>query len=242
MEKYLQDLLDIAVFDKNQLFLLIERQKGKLGNSTLEKYLQLMLEKGIIARVGRNGYCVKGNLQTYEYKYSELALYISEILQTDYNGLDFRIMELYQLNRFLNHQIAHNVIFVYVEKDMCVSVFERLKREYEGKVLINPKDNDFYHYRTEDTIIVKNLLTEAPKSKKCYWHTVLEKLLVDVFSDSLLKTMFSESEYPQIYETTFNTYVIDESQMFRYAKRRKSAERIQKFIREETSIKLRTIK
>lgn len=42
------------------------------------------------------------------------------------------------------------------------------------------------------------------------------------FSEKLIKAMFSESEYPAIYETAFNSYVVDESQMFRYAKRRKA--------------------
>lgn len=51
--------------------------------------------------------------------------------------------------------------------------------------------------------------------------------------------MFSESEYPAIYETAFNSYVVDESQMFRYAKRRKSAAKIKNFIQEETDAKLR---
>ena len=70
------------------------------------------------------------------------------------------------------------------------------------------------------------------------FHT-LEKLLVDIFSEKLIKAMFSESEYPAIYETAFNSYVVDESQMFRYAKRRKSADKIKKFIQEETDAKLR---
>ena len=117
--------------------------------------------------------------------------------------------------------------------------FERLKKEYEGNILINPTEEDFFNYRREDMIVVRNLLTESPKWKKEVWHTGLEKLLVDIFSEKLIKAMFSESEYPAIYETAFNSYVVDESQMFRYAKRRKSADKIKKFIQEETDAKLR---
>ena len=51
--------------------------------------------------------------------------------------------------------------------------------------------------------------------------------------------MFSESEYPTIYETAFKNFLVDESQMFRYAKRRKVDEKIKKFIQEETNVKLR---
>ena len=122
---------------------------------------------------------------------------------------------------------------------MCISAFERLKKEYEGNILINPTEEDFFNYRREDMIVVRNLLTESPKGKNEVWHTGLEKLLVDIFSEKLIKAMFSESEYPVIYETAFNSYVVDESQMFRYAKRRKSADKIKKFIQEETDAKLR---
>ena len=88
-------------------------------------------------------------------------------------------------------------------------------------------------------IVVRNLLTESPKGKKKVWHTDLEKMLVDIFSENPIKAMFSESEYPAIYEEAFGSYVIDESQMFRYAKRRKSDGRIKKFIQEKTNVKLR---
>lgn len=50
------------------------------------------------------------------------------------------------------------------------------------------------------------------------WHTRLEKLLVDLVSDSLLQEVISKSEYPAILEGTFSGYVIDESCLFRYAK------------------------
>ena len=66
-----------------------------------------------------------------------------------------------------------------------------------------------------------------------------EKLLVDVFSENILKAMFSQSEFPTIYETALEDYVIDESQMFRYAKRRKTDERIKHFLKTEMTVKLR---
>lgn len=36
---------------------------------------------------------------------------------------------------FLNHQIAHNVIFVFVEKELCISAFERLKKSMKATYL-----------------------------------------------------------------------------------------------------------
>ena len=175
-----------AVFNKKTFFDTITDNVGVLSKSTLEKYLKKYLESGEIVRIGRNAYCVRGKLKDYEYDYSDIAVHIAKILNEDFCDLDFRISELYQMNRFLNHQIAHNVIFVFVEKELCISAFERLKKEYEGNILINPTEEDFFNYRREDMIVVRNLLTESPKGKKEVWHTGLEKLLVDIFSENLI--------------------------------------------------------
>lgn len=239
MDENLKTLYGLPVFNKKIFFDTIKENVGFLSNSTLEKYLRMYLESGELARVGRNAYCLKGELRDYKYDYSNISGYIASILKEDFYDLDFRILELYQMNRFLNHQIAHNVIFASVEKELCVSAFERLKKEYEGKILIRPSEEDFFNYRQDEIIVVRNLLTESPKGKKEFWHTDLEKLLVDIFSDNLIKAMFSESEYPAIYETAFQSYVVDESQMFRYAKRRRTAGKIRKFIQQETNVKLR---
>lgn len=239
MDRTVKSLCGLSIFDKKLFFEKVIENVGELSKSSLEKYLKKYLQSGEIARIGRNAYCVRGNLRDYEYDYSDLSVHIAEILNDEFYDLDFRISELYQMNRFLNHQIAHNVMFVFVEKELCTSVFERLKKEYEGNILINPTEDDFFNYRRDDMIVVRNLLTESPKGKKEVWHTGLEKMLVDIFSENLIKALFSESEYPAIYEEAFGSYVIDESQMFRYAKRRKSDGRIKKFIQEETNVKLR---
>ncbi|MCD8118996.1 MAG: hypothetical protein LUE29_05885 [Lachnospiraceae bacterium] len=240
MDICLEQMGNRATFKKEELFDVIESLGRVFSERYLEKYLSSLQKKGEIARVGRNTYCIMGELQDYYYSYADTSEYIANILTSDFYDLDFRIMEMYQLNRFINHQIAHNVIFVYVEKELCHSAFERLKKEFAGKILINPREEDFYNYRTDDLIIVRNLMTESPKGRDARWHTELEKLLVDVFSENLVKSMLGESEYPQIFETAFQNYVIDESRMFRYAGRRKTADKIKNFLEKETDVKLRT--
>ena len=64
-------------------------------------------------------------------------------------------------------------------------------------------------------------------------------MLVDIVNDKIIKSTFSESEYPQIFESVFDRYVIDESQMFRYARRRTSDKKIKELIQQKTKIKLR---
>ena len=115
MNEKIKTLYELSVFNKKTFFDTITDNVGVLSKSTLEKYLKKYLESGEIVRIGRNAYCVRGKLKDYEYDYSGIAVHIAKILNEDFYDLDFRISELYRMNRFLNHQIAHNVIFVFVE-------------------------------------------------------------------------------------------------------------------------------
>lgn len=67
---------------------------------------------------------------------------------------------------------------------------------------------------------------------------MLEKLLVDLFADEKLQLFLETSEFSTILEQAFHTYVIDESKMFRYARRRNIEDKIKRIIVEDTTIKL----
>ena len=56
----------------------------------------------------------------------------------------------------------------------------------------------------------------------------------------LLQESVSESEYVAIFDGAFTRYVIDESCLFRYAKRRAADIKIKRFIKEKTTRTLRT--
>lgn len=88
-------------------------------------------------------------------------------------------------------------------------------------------------------IVVKRLISESPQSRNVKWHSRVEKLMVDMISDKLLSELISPAELPTMYEDIFSKYIVDESSMFRYAKRRNALDKIKQFIKEKTSIKLR---
>lgn len=67
-------------------------------------------------------------------------------------------------------------------------------------------------------------------------------MLVDMAAEKVIKATFSEAEYTGVLEQAFQKYIIDESQMFRYAKRRHVKDDILKIIHNQTTIKLRTEK
>jgi hypothetical protein len=202
--------------------------------------LKKLVDAGKIIRVGRNAYCVnEGNRRTYEHRYSDLACSIAEQMKEDFPYLSFSIFELVQLNVFVNHQIANNVIFLSVESDLGNFVFDRLKEKYPGKVLIYPSVEIYHQYWCDDMIVIQKLISEAPTGNEEKWHTRIEKMLVDIFVDDIQKESFSESELTGIYEDAFAGYAIDESCLFRYAKRRGIHYKLKEYLTENTNVKLR---
>ena len=116
------------------------------------------------------------------------------------------------------------------------TIMPEASEKFPGKILLNPSVKEYHLYWQDDLIIIGKLLTEAPKGKKAVWHTCLEKMLVDMTAEKAIKTTFSEAEYPGVLEQAFQKYIIDESQMFRYAKRRHVKDDILKIIQNQTGI------
>ena len=212
-----------------------------LSEASFYKKVEELVKDGQIIRIGRNVYSLPDDKRlSYEYKYSELAEEVAQEIAQQYPYVNFSIFEFVQLNDFVNHLIAHNIIFLSVEAEIMEFVFETLRDKYPGKVLINPTVEIYHQYWSDNMMVLGKLTTEAPKGQKASWHTRLEKLLVDIVAEPLLLASISRAEYPHIYEDAFDRYIVDENGLFRYATRRKVAKKIKELIRTETDIVLRT--
>ena len=223
-------------------FVEVNKQCGsKVGEAAMRKKLQKHLKNEEIIRVGRGLYAVSNNnCIQYSHVYSDDAIAIASKLKDNHPFLNFTIFELTQLNEFVNHQIAHNVFFVFVDGDVMDFVFDTLNEFYQGKVLLSPTLEIYHQYWSDNMIVILKLITESPKGINIFWHTRLEKLLVDLLAENLISECISESEYSTIFSDSFKKYIVDESCLFRYAKRRHAAEKIETLLNEETEIELRT--
>ena len=234
LQHVLVNIHDLSFYPTNLL-------KNALSEASFYKKVEELVKNGQIIRVGRNVYSLPDDKRlTYEYKYSELAEAVAQEIAQQYPYVNFSIFEFVQLNDFVNHLIAHNVIFLSVEAEIMDFVFETLRDKYPGKVLINPTVEIYHQYWSDNMIVLGKLTTEAPKGQKASWHTRLEKMLVDIMAEPLLLASISRAEYPHIYEDAFDRYIVDENGLFRYASRRKVTKKIKELIRKETDIVLRT--
>ncbi len=236
-------LNDKKYFNRKELLQLFRKAGFTLSDATFNKKLASMVQDGELIRIGQGIYSLPdGQRYKYEHEYSDLANEIAEVLTEQYPLVDFSIFELIQLNDFVNHQLAHNLLFLSVEADVMDFIFDILRERYFGKVFLNPTPEIYHQYWSDNMIVINKLVTEAPKGQDVLWHTRLEKLLVDVSSEPLILESIASSEYPTIYEDAFSRYYVDEKCMFRYARRRKVDQKIKQLINENTSIKLQTVR
>jgi len=105
-------------FSRSEYFAAIEKETGKTSSEALAYALRKDLANGEIIRIGRNKYSSQKNKLIYNPTYSEEAYCVAMEIKTEYPDVDFRIFEMIQLNSFVNHQIAHNTIFISVENDV----------------------------------------------------------------------------------------------------------------------------
>ena len=238
---YLDSLRDRSCFTRNELRDVMNKYGMSLSEASFKLKLHEHLNSGLIIRAGRNAYYVpEKGIYNYHYEYSALAEAVVCKLQENHPLLDFTVFEMIQLNEFTNHQLAHNVVFLSVEGDLGGFAFDSLKEPYPGKVLINPTTDVFHKYLYDDMIVVRKLVTESPREQNRPWATVLEKLIVDIIADVLILDSVSGSEYANIYTGAFSKYTVNESRLFRYAKRRGAEKEILQLIRQKTDIQLRT--
>ena len=215
-------LRNMPMFTRDDYYNAMRQETGKTTAGALSYSIKRAIAENRIIHVGRNQYVYANEKRTYRHLYSEEASMTASEIIKEYPSVDFRVFELKELNSFMNHQLAHNTIFVFVENYLVDYVFDSLRRKHPGRVMLKPSVDDYYRYIVDDMIVVLRLPSESPKGIGCPWNSRLEKTLVDISVDKLLSRIISRGEYRNIIETAFELYNIDKKAMFRYSNRRGS--------------------
>ncbi len=129
--------------------------------------------------------------------------------------LDFQVWELCWLNEFLTHLTGKNIIFLDTENSGCEFVCEELRDKYDGKILIKPNPEELYRYGKDGTIVIGRLVTEMPQGKDKGF-VPLERIMVERSKQSLVRTR----EIPDLIIQMYDKYLVYNSKLLRYARRR----------------------
>ena len=229
-------LASMEKFTRRDYYNAYREKHGEKTQDALDYALRKEVTAGNIVHVGRNQYAYVKGKRRYTYVYSDAAGQVAVEIPKEYPSVDFQIFELAQLNAFVNHLYAHNTIFVSVENDAVDYVFDSLRDEYPGRVMLKPRADEYFRYLVENQIVVLRLPSESPKGIDVPWKSRLEKILVDITVDKLLTRIVSKSEYDAIFSQAFDRYLIDTSTMLRYANRKGAGIKFRDRIGEYTDI------
>ena len=230
-----------GTFNKETIYQVAVMKNNQLKPQSIHWLINKLIDQRFLIRVGRNKYCsttADMKRTVYHHRFSKDLQKIVDNIIERFPLLQFQVWESIQFNRFANHQIAQNLFFIEVENMLENTVYEFLREKTEHQVLLKPTMEICEVYANSNTIIVQNLITEAPVNQHALHHVMLEKLLVDLFADEKMQLFLETSEFSAILEDAFHTYAIDESKMFRYARRRNIENKIKKIISDGTTIEL----
>lgn len=232
-----------VIFEKQEFRNVVRNISPGYKEYSINWLLQQLKEENAIAAVGKGKYVriKKGSVEKeiYSFPHSSEYLEIERSITEKFPLLTFQMWEFIQFNEFVNHQISKNIFMIEVEHMLEEAVFEFLRSRY-SHVLFCPKVDEYFRYKgEEETLVVLKLVSEAPRAMNGH-SSPLEKLLVDLFTGKLTGKLLQKSEYKAIFEDSFSKYRIDETKLFRYARRRNVEKEIRKFIKEQTDIVLIT--
>jgi len=221
-----------TVYSRQQMISLLREVSPEYSSGSCQWKLGEMLKSGGIVKTGYDQYMISAGKTrpVYSPDYSDLADKVMEQITRRFPYIAFTVFETVLLNEFLNHLGAQNTVFIQVEKDISSYVFRFLQEEGYGNVMLKPAIKDFDLYWVKDAIIVTDLVSEAPVQLSDPHRITMEKMLVDIYCDKLIRGTFSKAEYPSIVEQAFEKYRIDRIRMLRYARRRNKEKEIAHFL------------
>jgi len=196
-----------------------------------------------------NGMYKLSSKKIFRMEIPESIISYMEPISLEYPEVEICVWESNVFNQFMEMQLFKNQIYIEVEKGFETLVFEKLLKSVEFTILLKPDFEEINKYSfLENVVIIKSLLNKAPTNRKRFakrfgfnvnYHgnqnsistPKIEKLLVDVFTDSNLY-FIGDNERNNFYTNALKTYVVNFKTLFSYARNRNKKEFIENYIKD----------
>lgn len=226
------------IYTRSQVFEYILKEKPNISNNSLKWIIADMVKNKAICNIQRGMYSLtdgKQNLENFIPVLNNDFTKICKKIDTRFPLVEYVCFESMHLNEFLNHLIAKNSFFIFVEKEASSAVFRYLQEEGLNNILYKPSVKEYDYYWQENTIFVLDLVSEYPKNKFNNHVMSIEHLLVDAVCEKCISRLFSKNEIDNIYEGSCKRYNIEYSKLYRYARRRNKENEIRQIVEGVTS-------
>lgn len=220
---------DRTHFDRDELFGFLEQFDPDLTETALSWRIHVLLNKNIINSIKRGVYSISNN-KKYVPAISDKLVKLSRIVAREFDNLDYCLWSTEWFNDFTRHQKGTFFYLLEVERDFVGEVFNAYAASKQYRVYLDPDEDVMKRYvESEISIVIKPLVSRSPKqkvsikpeSKHVVQVPTLEKMLVDVFCDSVTFYTVQGSEMETLFENALKRYHINFGRMLNYARRRK---------------------
>ncbi len=235
-DRLIEEFKNLEYFTREDLFDFYRDFEPDLKEGTFGWRIYDLKNKNIIKPLKRGLYVISYKPR-YKPEISPELLKLAKRITDRFEDVKHCTWETEWLNEFSQHQASRRIILIEIEKDFVESLYYELKDSMRNELYLNPDEKviDFYIAESNYPVIIKKLITRSPiarrTEKKVKFHTpLLEKILVDIFAEEKLFYYLQGSELMHIYENAINSYTINFTKLFSYAKRREREQDIKQFM------------
>lgn len=225
-------------FDKDTLSSFLTDLDPEITESALTWRIHDLVKRNVLNQV-KLGVYVISDKDIYKPFVSDKLARLSKIVAKEFDELDYCLWSTEWLNDFTRHQLGTFFYILEVERDFVEEVFNAYSESKHYRVYLDPKEDIMERYvESEISIVIKPLISRSPKHKislkekpkdKIYVPT-LEKILVDIYSDSVTFYAIQGSEMDTLFENALKRYQINFTKLISYARRRNKEEQITSYL------------
>lgn len=234
--RLIEEFKDRDAFSREDLFDFFRYFEPNLKEGTFGWRIYDLKNKNIIKSVQR-GYYTISYTPKYKPDVSEEILKLARSISERFEEVKYCLWNTDWINEFSQHQSAKRMIIIEIEKDFIESLYYELKENSKFDFYLNPDEKaiDFYISESHRPVVIKKLITRSPIAKRTEKRTnlytpLLEKILVDLFTENKLFYFFQGAELMHVYENALKNYTLNYTKLFSYAKRRDREQDIKQFM------------
>ena len=234
--RLIEEFQDRDAFSREELFDFFRYFEPNLKEGTFGWRIYDLKNKNIIKSIQRSYYTISYKPK-YKPEISGEILKLAKVISERFEDVKHCIWDTDWINEFAQHQSGKKLIIIEIEKDFVESLYYELKDSFQFDFYLNPDEKaiDFYISESQNPVIIKKLITRSPISKRTekrvkFYTPLLEKLLVDLFTEKKLFYFYQGAELMHVYENVLKNYTLNYTKLFSYAKRREREQDIKQFM------------
>lgn len=234
--RLIEEFKDRDAFSREELFDFFRYFEPDLKEGTFGWRIYDLKNKNIIKSIQRGYYTISFKSK-YKPEISGELLKLAKVISERFKEVKYCLWDTDWINEFSQHQSGKKIIIIEIEKDFVESLYFELKDNFRFDFYLNPDEKaiDFYISESQSPVIIKKLITRSPISKRTekrskFYTPLLEKILVDLFTENKLFYFYQGAELMHVYENALKNYTLNYTKLFSYAKRREKEQDIKQFM------------